>query len=192
MLAAPGGTASVSRMNSRQLARRIKVAAALLSTAAVTIGVAVAPAQTSRSAAKTITPAGVGAVKLGKTYRQLRHENLIGHARKGCELGGPNTRFAPLRPPLAGTVDLTLYSPRKVANIAIRGGAKARGVGIGDTIADIRKAYPKARVDRGTEETFGITLVKIPRDGGGRLQFAVSTKTRKITLIGIPFIAFCE
>jgi hypothetical protein len=47
-------------------------------------------------------------------------------------------------------------------------------------------------VDRETEEVFGITLVKIPKNGGGRLQFAVDVDTKKVDLIGIPFIAFCE
>jgi hypothetical protein len=34
--------------------------------------------------------------------------------------------------------------------------------------------------------------VKIPKSGGGRLQFGVDTKTKKVTLIGIPSIPFCE
>ena len=39
---------------------------------------------------------------------------------------------------------------------------------------------------------FAITLVKVPTGSGGRLQFAVDTTTRKVTLIGIPNIPFCE
>ena len=77
-------------------------------------------------------------------------------------------------------------------DITIKGGAEARGVGIGDTIPDIKAAYPKAKVDHSTDDTFLITLVKIPKDGGGKLRFGVSTKTDKITLIGVPYIAFCE
>ena len=34
--------------------------------------------------------------------------------------------------------------------------------------------------------------MKIPKDGGGNLHFGVSTKPNKITLIGVPYIAFCE
>ena len=116
----------------------------------------------------------------------------MGKIRRGCELGGPNTRSAPLRPPLEGQVNFTLKTPRRVTDITVRGGAKARGVGIGDTIADIKDAYPKAKVDHSTDRTFELTLVRVPKDGGGRLRFGVSTKTKKVTLIGVPFIAFCE
>ena len=69
------------------------------------------------AAAVAITPAGVGQVKLCKTFNELRQANLIGGLRNGCELSGPNTKFARLRPPLKGTVDLTKTSPRKVARV---------------------------------------------------------------------------
>jgi hypothetical protein len=77
-------------------------------------------------------------------------------------------------------------------NITVRGGARARGVGIGATIPDIKAAFPKAKVDHGTDDIFGVTLVTIPKSGGGKFQFAVDTGTDKTTLIGIPFVAFCE
>jgi hypothetical protein len=112
--------------------------------------------------------------------------------RGGCPLGGTDTRSARLKRPLRGSVDFTRRTPRKIRNITVRGGAKARGVGIGATIREIKRAFPKARVDHGTDETFGLTLVKVPRDGGGKLQFGVDTKTDKTTIIGVPFIAFCE
>jgi hypothetical protein len=94
--------------------------------------------------------------------------------------------------PLKGSVDFTMGTPRKAADISIRGGAAARGVGIGATIAKIKAAFPKATVDHSTDHTFGITLVRIPKTGGGRLQFGVATKTHKTVLVGIPFIPFCE
>jgi hypothetical protein len=47
-------------------------------------------------------------------------------------------------------------------------------------------------VNRDTEEIFGIWLVRVPRNGGGRITFAVDADTRKITPIGVPFIPFCE
>jgi hypothetical protein len=90
-------------------------------------------------------------------------------------------------------VNLSDTSPRKVATIAVRGGrATASGIGVGSTLAALRKAFPKATLDRSTEPTFAITLVKVPKGGGGRLQFAVDVKTRKVTEIAIPAIAFCE
>ena len=154
---------------------------------------ATAPAQVGQAAAvKRITASGVGGVRLGKTYRRLRRQHLVGRIRRGCELAGPNARSARLRAPLQGSVDFTPTSPRRVTNITVRGGATARGVGIGGTIPQIKAAYPKAKVDHSTDAVFGVTLVRVPRTGGGPLRFAVDTTTHKVTLIGIPFIAFCE
>ncbi len=142
--------------------------------------------------AKPITPSGVGSVKLGKTYTSLRVAGLLGKVAPGCELAGPNTRSAPLRAPLKGSVDLSRTSPRRVRNIVVRGGATARGVGIGSTSAAIRRAFPAVALDRRTEATFGISIARVPRSGGGRLEFAVDTTTKRVTLIGIPAIPFCE
>jgi hypothetical protein len=74
----------------------------------------------------------------------------------------------------------------------VRGGATARGVGIGATISDIKTAFPKAIVDHSTEQLFNITLVKIPKDGGGRIQFAVDVDSDKTISISVPRLAFCE
>ena len=139
-----------------------------------------------------VTPEGVGKLKLGMKHKRARELGLVGRIRHGCELGGPDTRAARLKSPLKGSVNYTRNNPRRVRDITITGGAEARGVGIGDRIPDIRDAYPKAKVDHSTDEVFELTLVKIPRDGGGKLRFGVSTKTDKITLIGVPYIAFCE
>ena len=154
----------------------------------LTACVAVAAAAT----AVKITPGGVGAVKLEDTFSQLRARHLVGPLGMGCELAGPNARAASLRAPLKGTVDFTMSSPRKVVDISVRGGATARGVGIGATIRQIKAAFPKAKVDHSTDHTFALTLVRIPKNGGGRLEFGVDTKTHRTTLIGVPLIAFCE
>jgi hypothetical protein len=146
----------------------------------------------SAAAPKKITRNGVGAVKLGMTFKELREKGLVGRLRRGCPLGGTDTRTARLRSPLRGDVDFTLTRPRKVTNITIRRGARARGVKVGDRLRDIREAYPKAKVRRDTEEVFGVWLVRIPRNGGGRIRFAVDADTRKITLIGVPEVPFCE
>ena len=155
-----------------------------------------APAQpravAAPAAAAKITPAGVDGVKLGATYAQLRARHLVGRIGKGCELAGPNARSASLRAPLNGGVDFTMSTPRKVVDISVRGGATARGVGIGATIPQIKAAYPKAKVDHSTDHTFAITLVRIPKNGGGRLQFAVDTMTHRAVIIGVPAIPFCE
>ena len=179
-------------MSAHTRLREYGTIAVVVGAGAVAVGSGVAPAETGRAAPKKITPSGVGGVKLGKTYIQLRRQNLIGRIRRGCELGGPNTRAARLKAPLKGGVNFTLTKPRRVTQITITGGAKARGVGIGAKIRAIKDAFPKAKVDRSTEGTFLLTLVKVPKDGGGRLQFGVDTRTKRTTVIGIPGIAFCE
>jgi hypothetical protein len=165
--------------------------------AAAAVGAAaLVPAMATGSAAapKKITAAGVGQVKLGKTFRELRDDGLLGPMRPGCPLGGPNTRSARLKAPLKGSVNLsTNQRPRRVRNITVLGGARARGVGIGATIAQIRDKFPGARVDRDTEEVFGFTLVRIPKRGpGDRFQFAVDVDSGRTTQIGIPGVAVCD
>lgn len=181
-------------MSPHSLVRLFATAAVLaVCVGAVALAGAATPADTGHAAAAaTITGSGVGGVKLGKTYQSLHAAGLIGRLRKGCELAGPKARGARLHSPLKGGVTFTLNSPRKVTNIGINGGAKAHGVGIGATIAQIRAAFPKAQVDHSTEGTFALTLVRIPKSGGGRFVFGVETSTHKTSIIGIPVIAFCE
>ena len=164
---------------------------AALATLAVAAGGA-AVADGASPPAQKVTPLRVGGVHLGDRHSTLRARGLVGKIGPGCELGGPNTRSAKLKAPLKGSVNYTLKDPRVVANIQVLGGAKARGVGVGAKSRAIRKAFPKAKFDHSTESVFGITLVRVPRNGGGKLQFAVSTTTHRVTLIGVPAIAFCE
>jgi hypothetical protein len=173
----------------RKALRRVLGLAALVGITAIAgSGIAVS-AQTASG--PKVTPRGVGGVKIGAMFTKLHRRHLVGRLHLGCELA-PNTRSARLLAPLKGSVDFTRETPRTVADIQVKGGARARGVGIGATIADIQHAYPKAIIDHGTEQTFEITLVKIPRNGGGRIQFAVPLSTQRVSLIGVPFIAFCE
>jgi hypothetical protein len=160
--------------------------------AAVGGAVAGAGALTVRATPKRITPAGVGGVKLGRTYTALRRDHLVGRIHRGCELDGPNARAAVLRAPLKGFVAFTQSSPRKVTTIGVSGGATARGIGIGASQARVRRAFPKATVDHSTESQFDVTLVTVPRSGGGPLQFAIVSMTKTVTMIGIPRITFCE
>lgn len=181
----------MQRVRTERLAG-IVVPTLIFAAGAVAIGSAAAPAETDPAAAKRITPSVVNGVRIGMSHGQLRRRGLVGRIRRGCELGGPNTRSAKLLAPLKGQVNYTQRKPRKITDITVRGGARAHGVGIGAMIPAIKAAFPKAKVDHSTDRVFGLTLVRIPKSGGGRIIFGVSMKTKRTTLIGVPFIAFCE
>jgi hypothetical protein len=169
----------------------------LLPAALVAVAAAVAiasPPAARDSAAAVITPTRVDGVHVGDTHADLRARGKVGPIGPGCEFGGPNTRSARLKAPLKGSVNYTLQNPRRVTDITITGGAKARGVGIGATIAAIKAKFPHAKVDHSTDQVFQLTLVTTPRRpvSGGRIMFGVSTQTHKTTIIGVPGIGFCE
>jgi len=169
----------------------------LVATVLLTLGLAAAAPATTGSAVR-FTGKGVGDVQLGDRFRVLRDAGLVGPLKPGCELAVPFSLAercpgpARLKGTAKGFVDLTRTTPRRVRSITLSGGARARGVGIGSTIRQIRAAFPGAKVDHGTDDTLGVTLVKVPRSKGGRFHFGVSTMTKKTTVIGIPTIAFCE
>jgi hypothetical protein len=150
------------------------------------------PPRANDSAAAVITPTRVDGVHLGDTHADLRARGKVGPIGPGCELAA-NTRSASLKAPLKGSVNYTQSNPRKVTDIAVTRGAKARGVGIGATIAAIKAKFPHAKIDHSTDQVFRLTLVTTPkRPSGGQITFGVSTQTHKTTVIGVPIIAFCE
>jgi len=162
-------------------------------TTAAVAGAASAPGSAREHAApKRVTAAGVGQVKLGKTHSQLRAQGLVGSIDAGCPLGGPGTRSARLKSPLRGFVDYSTTSPRTVESIAIRGGARARGIGVGATIPQIKAKFPNAKVFHGLEDLFDLTTVKIPKRDGGVFRFYVDVDTDRTVRIGVPFVPVCE
>lgn len=169
----------------------VRVAALLLAALLVT-ACGVEPEEVPATPDRQISDAGVGRVKLGRTYAALRDARLLGPVEPGCELAGPGARSAPLRPPLEGTVDLTEASPRKVRTVVIRGGAAARGVSIGSKAEAIGAVFPRARADHATDAVFGITIHRVPKAGGGRLEFAVDADSERVTMIAVPAVPFCE
>jgi hypothetical protein len=167
--------------------------AAAVTAGVLAIGSSASPPAGGAAVAK-ISPIRVDGVHLGDTHADLRARGKVGKIGPGCELGGPNTRSARLLAPLKGVVNYGFASPRRVNNISVRGGATARGVGIGATIAQIKAKFPHATVDHSTDQVFQLTLVRTPKrpHGRGRITFGVSTQTHKTTIIGVPFIGFCE
>jgi hypothetical protein len=159
----------------------------------VVTALALGPAAATAAAPQKITFKGVGQVKLGMTFKQLRDKHLVGKLRKGCELGGPGTRTARLRSPLKGAVNFVPDQvPRRVSDITITGGAKARGVGIGDRLKDIKKKFPKRKVDHSSEDVFQAFFVFIPRKNNPKMMFVIDSDTKKITSIGVPIVSVCE
>jgi hypothetical protein len=183
---------SVARMSPLRPSLLLALALAVVTAGIVAIGSSASPS--ASGAVAKISPVRVDGVHLGDTHADLRARGKVGKIRPGCELGGPNTRAARLLAPLRGSVNYTLTSPRRVDNIAVTGGARARGVGIGATIAQIKAKFPRAKVDHSTDEVFQLTLVRTPKrpNSRGRITFGVSTQTHRTTIIGVPFIAFCE
>jgi hypothetical protein len=171
----------------------LALAAAVVAAGILAIGSSASPPHASGGPVAKISPTRVDGVHLGDTHADLRARGKVGPIRPGCELGGPNTRSARLRAPLRGSVNYTLSSPRRVDSITVRGGARARGIGIGAKIPAILARFPNATVDHSTDEVFQLTLVQTPRrPSGGQITFGVSTQTDRTTVIGVPFIAFCE
>src|SRR4051812_3373888 len=159
------------------------------------VGTAVAvltlgPGATIAAAPKKITPAGVGQVKLGMTFSQLRAKHLVGKLHKGsCDAAGPNAQpFARLRSPLRGIADFTRGTPHKLTDVAIRSGATARGVGVGDSLAKVKAKFPKRKI----QHIIGLIFVNVPNVKHIKEQFIVDPGTKKVTDIGVPFVAICE
>ncbi len=154
---------------------------------ALAVGLAAAPGMPAK-----VTPKRVGHVHLGDTWKALHDDDLVGARQTGCELQGPGRRAAVLRAPLRGAVELRKRKPYRVKSIIVTRRATARGLEIGDRRAAVKDAYPKAVFDESVQETFGITLVRVPRGGGGRLQIALDADSDRITEFGVPYIRFCE
>jgi hypothetical protein len=159
-------------------------------------GIAVAVSQSAGSAPyaphPAITAQGVGPIKLGMPATTLQKRGYVGKLKTGCELAGPQSKAADVKI-FNGTVGFTMNKARKANNIAVNGeGPQARGVEVGDTLADIQKAFKTVKVDKSQEGTFGGDFVTIPKSAGGRIGFFIDLSTNTITTIGVPYVPVCE
>jgi hypothetical protein len=176
--------------------RPVAAMAVALGSLCLVIGGSVAYAGTARPV--KITPNGVGAIALGESYYQLRAERLVGRVGR-CSAGNPDQvgdRVATLTPPLNGSVHFgctdtgdPVLNTFKVSAIEITGGASAQGVGVGATLAQIKRVFPKEHVDH-TNDVRGFTVVGVllKRNGVPSISFAVSTTNHRVTQIGIPYL----
>lgn len=162
--------------------------AALLAALAGTATGAVA----GRSKPVKITSQGVGDVRIGASFDRVFGAGHVGPLHAGCVLAGPDARAADLAAPLSGTVDFTPSRPRRVMDITVMHGGAARGVGIGGTLREIQAKFRRVIVDHAHEGMFALTFARIPRGAGGDIEFGIDVTTKRIVLIGVPFIATCD
>lgn len=174
-------------MNNHDQSRRRATGRAAAAALAVAVA---APAALPAIAAgpAELTKRGVGGIKVGAKYDRLRDRDLVRRARGNC--GG--LRSAKLKNGLRGKAFFTRDAPSRVDSVRVRGGAEADGVGFGDTRADIRAAFPHAEFITGAEERYGVTIAQIPERDGGMFQFGIDTDSKRIAVMGVPYLWFCS
>jgi hypothetical protein len=184
-------------MTSRSVATRGAIASTV---ALVTIALLAIPdgsgarrtGDARRAAAQLAAPGRVGALHIGDTVRSLHERHLIRGLRPGCELD-PGQRVASLRRPLKGTAIFFHGGTRLSALIVTAGARTARGVEIGSTVKEARRAYPNAQYDppRTVHPFFeGFIWVNRPRDA--RMTFTIDPESRLVSSIDVPNPAICE
>ena len=135
---------------------------------------------------------GICKLRLGMTVAQASATGQIGPTEPGCEPAGELS--AELQ--FGGVTGSVTFRDGVIQRYAVRSGAKtATGVGPGSTVAQIQQAYAngyEVEVDHGTEEQFGITLVRVRRAGAARFGFDVPTDTGKAKTVSVPEVGFCE
>ncbi len=134
-------------MTTNRRIRTFVTTATVVLVAAAVVGSGAVPAEMA-AAPKQHHPAGVGGVKLGKRYIQLRRPGLVGVIRRGCELGGPSARSAPAEGPAQGLRRLHADRAAPGRRHRLRGGARTRGVGVGRSSRQSGRPSPRPRSTR--------------------------------------------
>ncbi len=150
---------------------------------------AAATAASARDQAPVISRNGVGQVKLGASYDELREAKAIRKIESGCEVV-PGSRFAELKSPLEGVVNFTTSGEPTAETIVISGGdtSTRKGIGIGDRKKDVKNVYPDAEFNTTTKPVFGIITVTVKH----KFEIAIDANTKKVTLIGVRSLPVCE
>lgn len=145
------------------------------------------------AASRTLTENGLGKLRLDMTLADARETGEIGSGRPGCELAGSGEIVTDLN---TGVEGLVYFNDDLLTGIVVRNGATtATGVGPGSTIAEIQQAYGsgyEVKVDRGTEEVFGVAIVSVLRGSKQLFGFDVPPDTGKARSLATPAIRFCE
>ncbi len=150
--------------------------AACAASAGIVLSATGAPAHTGTAAqARKVSHQGVGEVKIGMRYSVAQSMGLVGPLEDGCELD--NFDSAELRAPLEGFVDVTRGTPPRIRHISVRGGATARGVGVGSPLSAVLAAFSGAKVK--TVPEFDLTYVRVSRSAGGKFDFLLRKGARQ-------------
>jgi len=183
-----GVTGTVRRVRATRSLLLVGIAAAFVSGAAVIE--AYAFRDRHRTQGQEVTREGVGNLRLGMTYRDLRAAGLVGRLVEGCPVDG--VKSASLRAPLLGFAQFNAETPKRLTNVVVSRGATAHGVGRGDRLRSIRRAFSAVRVIRDFEDEFKLTLARIPPRAGGPLEFVLDVRSGRVRQIGVPSTPFCE
>lgn len=157
-------------------------------------GALTSAAQTPPETGPQISGRAVGGVALGRSYKFMRAQALIGKARAGCPLGPREQKVATLRTPLKGFATFEQRGDElELIGITVRGGARtARGIEVGSTARQALRLYRASRRSTATRATFGVDLIQVRFRRRSAFSFVVNPRTSRITQIDVPVTSFCD
>lgn len=155
----------------------VRLAAVLL-----LVALAAAPAVGAASRPPLISAQGFGPLRLGRSYESLRKAGLVDPSFPGCPTA-PHTTFAVAHHPGA---DVTFDPKHRLSFVeSTSPGLTSKHVGIGSTVAQLRKAYPGARYTAGQTPKLQI------KTAAGRNAFEFEFVGGRARAFTIPGPGFC-
>src|SRR5262249_34332045 len=99
-----------------------------------------------------------------------------------------------LRPPLPGFATFDGTAPHRLVALDVRAGVQTvRRVGAGSTAAQVRRAYPEARlVTTAQTDPFDITAYVVRRGGRDRMWLLLNRPGGRVTVLDVPAPQFCD